>query len=99
MAVVRARSSPPVALIATVIVAVASTALAVLFYVNWTKAIVEKDEATKRLDTIASVTDRQSIVPAFAPSPTEKTSMAVAQKQVNDLKMLISGDTKSTIDG
>ena len=34
MAVVRARSSPPYALISTVVVAVAATALAVMFYLN-----------------------------------------------------------------
>jgi len=99
MAVVRARSSPPVALIATVIVAVAATALAVLFYLNGAKAAQDAADANAKLSKLASTNDLREIVPGFAPGPNDRSSaVAVAQKQINDLKMLISGDTKSSIE-
>src|SRR5688572_16911642 len=100
MAVVRARSSPPVALIATVIVAVAATALAVLFYLNGTKAAQEAAEANAKLSRLASSSDLQNIVPGFAAGPNDKSSaVAIAQKQINELKALITGNPSSTLEG
>ncbi len=99
MAVVRARSSPPYALIGTVVVAVAATALAVFFYLNWNKASIDAQEANSRLDKIASRSDQTQIVPNFAPAAGERASaIAVAQRQVNDLKDLLVGDPKLSVD-
>jgi hypothetical protein len=78
MAVVRARSSPPYGLIVAIFLAVVATGAAVLFYVNWSKAVVEHDAAVADLAKVGGTDFRNAIARLGITTYTPQNS-AIAQ--------------------
>jgi len=91
MAVVRARSAPPYALILFVVLWGISTALAVVFYLGATRAEEAKSDSDKAMASyVATGADRQFATELLQQKSGGATSaLGIAQEQINALKKAI----------
>src|SRR5271154_6666133 len=89
MAVVRARSAPPYALILFVVLWAISTVLAVLFYLGQTRAEEAKVDSDKAMASyVATGADRQFATDLLQQKPGSSV-LGIAQDQINTLKKAI----------
>jgi flagellar biosynthesis GTPase FlhF len=95
MAVVRARSAPPYALILFVFLWVVSTALAVTFYLSGSKAQEDAATAKKSYDAAYSPRDQAFMQQLLAEKGTgagASSALGIANQQISSLKKLIGSD-------
>jgi hypothetical protein len=90
MAVVRARSAPPYALIGFVGLWLVSTAIAVLFYVQWSKAEKELNDTTARVERVGNRAELTTYAPTLAPDKTS-TALGTAKTRLDTLTALVAG--------
>jgi hypothetical protein len=99
MAVVRARSSPPYALIIFIFLWVVATALAVVFYMQFDKADKAREEAERLARQVAKPSER-ALVSQFTEGqvgPNADSALGVAYKQIQLLKLAIANDTSKSV--
>ncbi len=97
MAVVRARSSPPYALIIFVFLWVVSTALAVVFYMQNEKTgklLEDSDKAKTRL----ARANESRVVDTILEGKTTESAIAAASRQIDSLRLLIDAGKVPTSD-
>ena len=95
MAVVRARSAPPYALILFVFLWVVSTALAVTFYLSASKAQEDAASKQKTYDAAFSMRDQafmQQLLSEKGTGPGASTALGIADQQISSLKKLVGSD-------
>ena len=101
MAVVRARTSPPYALIIFVILWVISTGLAIYLFTQQSK--LQQDAATARTDLDKYVLPReraeaQRFIELGSKAGAKSSAFAEATRQINDLKAAIAGNSSQSTD-
>lgn len=101
MAVVRARTSPPYALIIFVILWVISTGLAVFLFTQQSKLKQDADASRAELEKYVLPRERgdaQKLIEAGAKGPAKSSAIAEATRQIKDLKEIIAGDSGRNAD-
>jgi len=94
MAVVRARTAPPYALIAFIALWVVSTILAVLFYLQWNKSEQARDTLARSTAKVYSPADLSGVgtnINTWNNDPTYPTTLSKAGEIIKRLNLKING--------